>query len=177
MNSTFGTVHSSMIPSKIWQRRSCRLPVIRSMKMAAHVQQPNPPLNSDPARNAFRSFSCFRLLGFIQRLGAGGSGWLHSLGLQMKPITALILFGTLVLHAENWELAGEEHNIKYYLNPEIKLASLGGESVVKIQSKIVFPSGLSVITIRYWRQHGSGWEAATKTMDSYEANGRLTFSP
>jgi hypothetical protein len=27
--------------------------------------------NSDPARTAFRSFSCSRFLGFAQRLGAG----------------------------------------------------------------------------------------------------------
>jgi len=32
---------------------------------------PNPPLNSDPARTVFRSFSSFRFLGFVQRLGAG----------------------------------------------------------------------------------------------------------
>jgi hypothetical protein len=35
---------------------------------------PNPPLNSDPARIAFRSFSSFRFLGFVHRLGAGGAG-------------------------------------------------------------------------------------------------------
>ena len=95
----------------------------------------------------------------------------------MKPITAIILTSALVLHSESWELAGEERNTKYFLNSEIQLASLGGEKVVKIQSKVLIPSGLFIITIRYWRQHGSGWEAATKTMDSYEANGRLTFSP
>ena len=37
-------------------------------------QQPNPPLNSDPACIAFRSFSSSRYLGFAQRLGAGGAG-------------------------------------------------------------------------------------------------------
>jgi hypothetical protein len=41
---------------------------------------PNPPLNSDPACTAFRSFSSSRFLGSAQRLGAGGAGLLHSLG-------------------------------------------------------------------------------------------------
>jgi len=35
---------------------------------------PNPPLNSDPARTVFRSFSSFRFLGFVRRLVAGGAG-------------------------------------------------------------------------------------------------------
>ena len=35
---------------------------------------PNPPLNSDPARTAFRSFSSSRFLGSARRLGAGGAG-------------------------------------------------------------------------------------------------------
>jgi len=35
---------------------------------------PNPSLNSDPACAVFRSFSSFRYLGFVQRLGAGGAG-------------------------------------------------------------------------------------------------------
>jgi hypothetical protein len=90
----------------------------------------------------------------------------------VKPIAAIILTSTLVLHSESWELAGEEHNTKYFLNPEIQLVSLGGEKGVKIQSKIVFPSGLFVITIRYWRPRNKGWEAATKTIDAFEANGR-----
>ena len=38
------------------------------------VGGPNPPLNSDPACIAFRSLSCFRYLGFVQRLGAGVAG-------------------------------------------------------------------------------------------------------
>ena len=40
---------------------------------------PNPPLNSGPACIVFRSFSTSRYLGSVQRLGAGGAGWLHSL--------------------------------------------------------------------------------------------------
>jgi hypothetical protein len=35
---------------------------------------PNHPLNSDLARFAFRSFSSFRFLGSVHRLGAGGAG-------------------------------------------------------------------------------------------------------
>ena len=35
--------------------------------------RPNPPLNSDPACIAFRSFSSSRFLGSVQRLGAGGA--------------------------------------------------------------------------------------------------------
>jgi hypothetical protein len=40
----------------------------------------NPPLNSNPTCIAFRSFFSFRFLGSARRLGAGGAGWLHSLG-------------------------------------------------------------------------------------------------
>ncbi len=46
------------------------------------MQTPNPPLKSDPACRAFRSLSTFRFLGFVQRLGAGGAGELHALGLS-----------------------------------------------------------------------------------------------
>ncbi len=35
---------------------------------------PNLPLNSDPARIAFRSLSSARFLGFARRLGAGVAG-------------------------------------------------------------------------------------------------------
>ena len=35
---------------------------------------PNLSLNSDPACIVFRSFSCSRFLGFVQRLGAGVAG-------------------------------------------------------------------------------------------------------
>ena len=35
---------------------------------------PNLPLNSDPARTVFRSFSSSRFLGFVHRLGTGGAG-------------------------------------------------------------------------------------------------------
>ena len=35
---------------------------------------PNLSLNSDPACIAFRSFSCFRFLGFAHHLGAGVAG-------------------------------------------------------------------------------------------------------
>jgi hypothetical protein len=45
---------------------------------------PNPPLHSDPAWNAFRSLSSSGLLGSAQRLGAGGAGELHSLGLKIR---------------------------------------------------------------------------------------------
>ena len=44
------------------------------------MQTPNLSLKSDPACIAFRSFSSSRLLGFVQRLDAGGAGELHSLG-------------------------------------------------------------------------------------------------
>ena len=44
--------------------------------------QPNPALHSDPACIAFRSLSASRFLGFVHRLGAGGAGELHSLGLM-----------------------------------------------------------------------------------------------
>jgi hypothetical protein len=40
----------------------------------SYAQQPNPPLNSDPARTIFRSLSASGFLGFVQRLGAGGAG-------------------------------------------------------------------------------------------------------
>jgi len=53
---------------------------------------PNPPLNSDPACIAFRSLSTSRFLGFVQRLGAGVAGELHSLGSFMKPILDESLF-------------------------------------------------------------------------------------
>jgi hypothetical protein len=46
---------------------------------------PNPPLNSDPACIAFRSLSASRFLGSAQRLGAGGAGYLPSLGLSKQP--------------------------------------------------------------------------------------------
>jgi len=42
--------------------------------MLVRSRGPNPPLNSDPADIAFRSFSSFRFLGFAQRLGAGVAG-------------------------------------------------------------------------------------------------------
>jgi len=38
------------------------------------MQRSNLSLKSDPACIAFRSFSSFRYLGFVQRLGAGGAG-------------------------------------------------------------------------------------------------------
>ena len=43
--------------------------------------QPNPSLNLDLAYSVSRSLSSSRFLGFAQRLGAGGAGWLPSLGL------------------------------------------------------------------------------------------------
>jgi hypothetical protein len=43
---------------------------------------PNLSLHSDPACIAFRSLSTSRYLGFVQRLGAGGAGELHSLGVN-----------------------------------------------------------------------------------------------
>jgi hypothetical protein len=47
----------------------------RSLSGLCHdPEQPNPPLNSDPARTVLRSFSSFRFLGSARRLGAGGSG-------------------------------------------------------------------------------------------------------
>jgi len=39
------------------------------------MQTPNPPPTSDPACVVFRALSSSRLLGFVQRLGAGGSAW------------------------------------------------------------------------------------------------------
>ena len=41
---------------------------------------PNPSLESDPACLAFRNLSSPCLLGFVQRLGAGGAGQLPSSG-------------------------------------------------------------------------------------------------
>lgn len=43
-------------------------------------RQPNPALHSDPACIAFPSLSATCYPGFVQRLGAGGAGELHSLG-------------------------------------------------------------------------------------------------
>jgi len=43
---------------------------------------PNPALHSDPACIVFRSLSASRFLDFVQRLGAGGAGELHSLGVN-----------------------------------------------------------------------------------------------
>jgi hypothetical protein len=64
--------------------------------------RPNPPLNSDPACTAFRSFSSSRFLGSAQRLGAGGAGWLHSLGLTMdKAKNAVLWLGFLSILAIN----------------------------------------------------------------------------
>jgi hypothetical protein len=51
---------------------------------------PNPALHSDPACIAFRSLSSFCFLGFVQRLGAGGAGELHSLGSPLVKIMRLI---------------------------------------------------------------------------------------
>ena len=48
------------------------------------VMGPNPPLNSDPACFGFRSLSTSRFLGFVHRLGAGGAGLPHSIGIPMK---------------------------------------------------------------------------------------------
>jgi len=45
---------------------------------------PNLPLNSDPACIVLRSLSTSRFLGFAQRLGAGGAGYLPSLGILMS---------------------------------------------------------------------------------------------
>jgi hypothetical protein len=42
--------------------------------------RPNPLLNSDPACITFRSLSASRFLGSAHRLGAGGAGYLPSLG-------------------------------------------------------------------------------------------------
>ena len=53
------------------------------MLRANNAGRPNPTLHSDPACIAFRSLSASRFLGFVQRLGAGVAGELHSLGLPM----------------------------------------------------------------------------------------------
>jgi len=47
------------------------------------ASRPNPPLNSDPACIVVRSLSSFSFLGSAQRLGAGGAGYLPSLGVPM----------------------------------------------------------------------------------------------
>ena len=51
--------------------------------MVWNEHAPNTPLNSDPARNVFRSFSSSHFLGFVQHLGAVGTCLLHSLGLML----------------------------------------------------------------------------------------------
>ena len=48
---------------------------------------PNLPLHSDPACIAFRSLSTSRFLDSVQRLGAGGAGELHSLGLVCPSLS------------------------------------------------------------------------------------------
>jgi hypothetical protein len=48
--------------------------ILSGARVIIRAQPPNPPLNSDPARIAFRSLSTSGFLGSVQRLGAGGVG-------------------------------------------------------------------------------------------------------
>jgi hypothetical protein len=49
--------------------------------------RPNPQLNSDPACIAIRSLSTSCFLGSAHRLGAGGAGYLPSLGILRRFVS------------------------------------------------------------------------------------------
>jgi len=69
---------SSFLPSRFLVLGSSTW--LEIQRPSSREPAPNLSLNSDPACIVFHSFSTFRFLGFAQRLGAGGAGYLPSLG-------------------------------------------------------------------------------------------------